>query len=153
MQAVCRLAKVSTRSFYELYADHQKLLESLYIDLNSEVLDAIADGNDELAPDVFTAVRTLVGAALGPMLHDERKARVMEIEVVGVSEALERERRLTFRRLATAVDGAFDLFAAAGHSMAAPCSRRAAVRIMEAWTQLVRSQTWPHCGRPSHCWT
>jgi AcrR family transcriptional regulator len=109
--AVCRLAKVSTRSFYELYADQEQLLERLYLDLNGEVLAALTELTIEPVPNVFAVGRRLVAAALGPMLQDERKARVLEVEVVGISEALEHERRLNFRRLADAVDTAFDALA------------------------------------------
>ena len=52
------------------------------------------------------ALGTLGAAALVPLLQEERKARVMEIEAVGVSEALEQQRRLAIRRLAAAVDTA-----------------------------------------------
>ncbi|AIY00014.1 hypothetical protein ART_0415 [Arthrobacter sp. PAMC 25486] len=120
VQTVCKLAKVSTRSFYELYADHEELLTRLYLELNDEVLATINGGGIEHAPDLFTAVRSLVSAALGPMLADERKARVMEIEAVGVSAALEQQRRATIRRLAVAVDTAFDAFADAGLVESAP---------------------------------
>lgn len=112
--AVCRLAKVSTRSFYELYSEHQELLAHLYLDLNQEVLGAITGGTGAPAGDVLAATRMLVAAALGPMLADERKARVMQVEVVGVSAEMERQRRHTNRQLAGAVDEAFEGFAAAG---------------------------------------
>lgn len=118
--AVCRLAKVSTRSFYELYASQEELLERLYRDLNEEVLKAITGVTFGSDPDVFTVARGLIAAALGPMLHDERKARVMEVETVGVSESLETARRLTIRRLAAAVDSAFEALAETGQIAPVP---------------------------------
>ena len=120
VHAVCQSARVSTRSFYELYADQGELLTRLYHDLNNEVLDAIAARTVLPAADALSAVKALVAAALGPMLEDERKARVLQVEVVGVSQALARERRLTTRRMAAAVDAAFDDIAAAGLIEAAP---------------------------------
>lgn len=143
VQSVCRLAKVSTRSFYELYSDQEELLERLYRDLNSEVLDAITDVAIEPSADAFSAARTLVAAALGPMLRDERKARVLEVEAVGVSDAMERERRLTFRRLATAMDSAFEALAEAGLIVAAPGGLTSLILvggITEALVQRVQTE-------------
>lgn len=143
VQAVCRLAKVSTRSFYELYSDQEELLERLYLDLNGEVLEAITDVVIGPASDAFTAARKLVAAALGPMLNDERKARVLEVEAVGVSEALERERRLTLRRLAAAVDAAFAALADAGVIVAVPQGLTSLILvggITEALVQRVQTQ-------------
>jgi len=146
VQAVCHEAKVSTRSFYELYADHEELLATLYLELNNEVLDAIIGRSGEAdgpAPDAFTATRRLVAAALGPMLADERKARVLQIEAVGISEALERERRLTFRRLASTVDTALEAFAQAGLIDSAPqglASLMIVGGITEALVQRVQTE-------------
>lgn len=120
VQSVCRLAKVSTRSFYELYDDQESLLEHLYQHLNREVLAALTDVTFSPADDVFTVARGLVAAALEPMLQDERKARVIELEAVGVSESLENERRLTLRRLADAVDAGFGALAGSGQIAEVP---------------------------------
>lgn len=143
VQGVCRLAKVSTRSFYEIYADHEHLLESLCHDLNDEVLAAIAERAEAPAPDAFAATRRLVSAVLGPMLADDRKARVLQVEAVGVSEALEQERRRNFRRLGAAVDRAFEGFAAAGLIASAPSGLASLIivgGITEALVQRVQTE-------------
>lgn len=49
----------------------------------------------------------MVSAALMPMLGDERKARVLEVESVGVSQSLEERRRATMRLLADSVEASF----------------------------------------------
>ena len=141
--AVCRLAKVSTRSFYQLYADHHELLTRLYLDLNEEVLAAIDARPLDPGQDLLTATRTLVAQVLGPMLTDDRKARVMEVETVGVSEELEQQRRLTIHRLAAALDDAFEDFAAAGLISSAPGGLTSLVLIggiTEALVQRVQSE-------------
>lgn len=143
VQAVCRLAKVSTRSFYQLYADHHELLTRLYLDLNEEVLAAIDARPLDPGQDLLTATRTLVAQVLGPMLTDDRKARVMEVETVGVSEELEQQRRLMIRRLAAALDDAFEDFAAAGLISSAPGGLTSLVLIggiTEALVQRVQSE-------------
>lgn len=150
VQGVCKLAKVSTRSFYELYSEHQDLLAHLYLALNEEVLAAITGGTGGPVPNVLAATRTLVAAALGPMLADERKARVMEVEVVGVSVELERQRRLTNRRLADAVDAAFEGFAAAGLIDEAPGGLAGLILIGGITEALVqRVQTDPAVREPT----
>lgn len=150
VQAVCRLAKVSTRSFYELYSDQEQLLERLYHDLNGEVLQAITDISIDSSPDAFTAARTLVAAALGPMLHDERKARVLEVEAVGISEAFERERRLTFQRLAAAMDTAFEALVNAGLILATPGGLTSLILVGGITEVLVqRVQTEPSRREPT----
>lgn len=150
VQSVCRLAKVSTRSFYELYADHEELLTRLYLDLNEELLATISGASGRLPRDLFTAVRALADAALGPMLADERKARVLEIEAVGVSEALEQQRRATIRRLAAAVDTALDAFAAAGLIASAPGGLGSLVLIGGITEALVhRVQSAPDAREPT----
>lgn len=111
---VCRLAHVSTRSFYELYAEQSSLLQELYQVLNAEVLAGFAASDANITQPMPYVVRALVAAALAPMLHDERKARVLEVEAVGVSDALERERRAAYREFAAAIDAAFDGFVRAG---------------------------------------
>ncbi len=45
VQPVCKLAKVSTRSFYELYADHEELLTCPYLYLKEEILETIGRGS------------------------------------------------------------------------------------------------------------
>lgn len=150
VQAVCKLAKVSTRSFYELYADHEQLLAELYEDLNEEVLAAIVLAGDSPGPDVFTAVEGLVAAALGPMLVDDRKARVMEVEVVGISDALERQRRLTIRRIAGAVDTGFDALVERGLIASAPKGLSSLILIGGITEVLVqRVQTEPALREPT----
>lgn len=120
VQTVCRLAKVSTRSFYQLYAGHHELLTRLYLNLHEEVLEAIVARPSDPGPDLVPAISALVSQVLGPMLVDDRKARVMEVEAVGVSVELELQRRLTIRRLAAALDDAFADFASAGLISSAP---------------------------------
>ncbi len=150
VQAVCRLAKVSTRSFYELYTDHEQLLTELYLDLNEEVLAAIADAGGTPGPDAFAAVQQLVAAALGPMLADERKARVMEVEVVGISAALEQQRRRTICRLADAVDAGLDTFVQRGLLSLAPKGLSSLILIGGITEALVqRVQTEPARREPT----
>lgn len=120
VQAVCRAAGVSSRSFYELYPHQEALLSQLYGALNDEVLAGLGEGDASDTVDLARSVRTMVALSLEPMLRDERKARVLEIESVGVSDDLERDRRTAYRTFAAAIDAAFARFATAGLIRAAP---------------------------------
>ncbi|ALE91664.1 hypothetical protein AOC05_03810 [Arthrobacter alpinus] len=78
------------------------------------------------------------------MVRDERKARELQVEAGGVSEALEQERRPNFRRLAAAVDCAFEGFAAAGLIASAPSELASLIivgGITEALVQRVQTES------------
>ena len=142
---VCRLAHVSTRSFYELYPEQTGLLRELYRELNVEVLTGFDAAEGDIGRPLAPAVRALVSAALAPMLHDERKARVLEVEAVGVSEDLERERRQAYREFAAAIDAAFAAFVRAGLVPVAPPPLTALILVGGITEALVqRVQAPPH---------
>lgn len=119
IQALCQESGVSSRSFYELFPAHrsdaqqetlsaqESLLEHLYIVLNEEIGEAMETLMIPTESDLLDTTVHIVSAALMPMLADERKARVLEVEAVGVNESLEARRRETMRMLAAAVDAAF----------------------------------------------
>ncbi|MCF2570640.1 TetR/AcrR family transcriptional regulator [Brevibacterium sp. UCMA 11754] len=119
IQALCHESGVSSRSFYELFparrsgsaresiTAQESLLEQLYIVLNEEIGEAMAALTIPAESDLLDTTVRIVSAALMPMLADERKARVLEVEAVGVNESLEARRRETMRMLAAAVDAAF----------------------------------------------
>ncbi len=118
--SVCRLAHVSSRSFYELYSDQSELLAHLYRMLNDEVLSGFADASVNVAEPLFKTVRTLVAGALATTLEDERKVRVLEVESVGVSDSLEQERRSAYRAFAAAIDSAFNALQRSGRIESVP---------------------------------
>ncbi|GAA1927967.1 hypothetical protein GCM10009689_03420 [Brevibacterium antiquum] len=118
IQALCHESGVSSRSFYELFparrSDAQQesitaqesLLEQLYVVLNQEIVEALATLTIPTGASLLDATVHVVSAALMPMLGDERKARVLEVEAVGVNDSLEARRRETMRMLAASVDAA-----------------------------------------------
>ena len=119
VQGLCQEAGVSSRSFYELFEGREALLEAVYVRATQEIVAGLAavrmpdDGGSGPGPGsgpgsgpgaVDEVVRAGVRAAIGPMLADERLGRVVEIEAVGVSESLERRRRVTNLGIARAAD-------------------------------------------------
>lgn len=119
IQALCHESGVSSRSFYELFparsagsaqgaiTAQEALLEQLYILLNKEIVEALRTLDIPAGLSLLEATVGMVSAALMPMLGDERKARVLEVESVGVSQSLEERRRATMRLLADSVEASF----------------------------------------------
>lgn len=147
VQHLCREAGVSSRSFYELYPHHEALLVELYQELNAEVLAGFAEAEVAAASDLQGSVRLLVAGALGPMLCDGRKARVLEIESVGVSEDLEQHRRAAYRTFAHGIDKAFGAFVDASLARPAPAELTSLILVGGITEALVQRLQTPHAQR------
>ncbi|WP_175400101.1 TetR/AcrR family transcriptional regulator [Tsukamurella pseudospumae] len=95
--AICELARVSRRHFYEQFGDREALLRHLYDGVQARgraaVAAALVDGASGAGPE---AVRDLVSRGLAAyidaVLADPRGLRVAFVEVVSVSAELERFR-------------------------------------------------------------
>lgn len=136
VQALCQEAKVSSRSFYELYPAQETLLEDLYDSLNEEISGQLLTWSPATGVPLIEATVHIVSAALEPMLDDERKARVLEIESVGINDAFELRRRETMRRLASSVSAAFGQLCLVFELPAAPGSGQSGSGRDDAGTDL-----------------
>lgn len=89
---LCVRARLTQRSFYEHFQTREDLLVALYgeiIEKHSEqVANALADHPDDAA----AGLRAAVAAAVRGFLEDERAARVVMMEIVGVGPRAERRR-------------------------------------------------------------
>lgn len=106
VQALCTEAGVATRSFYELYGSLDAVIAVLYEQITDEIGQRMAD-MDLSGVDARVIARRGIAAALQPVLDDERKARVIEIEAVGVSEELEARRAEVIRGLGSLLERMF----------------------------------------------
>lgn len=106
VQTVCQRAEVSTRSFYELFTNQDELLEQLYALLVDEVIENLGRAQIPAEATLLAAAQQFVATGLASILDDERKLRVLEIEVVGATAVLEQQRRQAMRALAVAIDQA-----------------------------------------------
>lgn len=89
IKTLCRSAGLSERYFYESFASREQLLGASY-DYLDEALGAQIDLAVQSArPDLIACVRVGTEAVVGFMLNDPRHARIMLMEVVGVSAELE----------------------------------------------------------------
>ena len=79
--------------FYEEFVSKEAVLVELCRDIVTESLDAIAAAIELAATDLEDVTRAGLTAFCHSFLDDPRRARVVLIEVVGVSDEVETERR------------------------------------------------------------
>ncbi|WP_141807471.1 TetR/AcrR family transcriptional regulator [Nocardia bhagyanarayanae] len=90
---ICAAAGLSRRQFYEQYSGREELLVEVYDRIQEQARDAVAQaltaaGAVEARGLMDVAIRAYTEAIVG----DIRKAKVAFVEIVGVSEAVERHR-------------------------------------------------------------
>jgi AcrR family transcriptional regulator len=93
IEKLCAAATVSTRNFYEEFSGREALLMALHDSVLERAAEAVgkafADAEDApLADRIALAVRGYIGTTA----EDPRWARLSYVEVIGVSEAVERHR-------------------------------------------------------------
>jgi AcrR family transcriptional regulator len=109
IRAVSAAASLNSRYFYESFGSREDLLIAVYqrivADIFKRAAEAIA-AEHELEAQARAGLR----AGWTTVTEDRRKARIVAIEVVGVSERLERMRRQNRHALAQlTADGAMSL--------------------------------------------
>lgn len=111
---LCAAAGVATRSFYELYGSQEALLLAVYDRLVQEMSDLIAEALAEDRDDLAGWVRGGVAACVLPLLADERRARIVELEIVGVSKQIDQRTREVTQGFVAMLDDALERMFAAG---------------------------------------
>ncbi len=92
VREVCEVAELNRRYFYESFSAREDLLRAVYEQIIAESRDAIVtaiastDGVDE-------AIRAGLRAWWTTITSDRRKARIITLEIVGVSAEIETRRR------------------------------------------------------------
>lgn len=104
VSGICAAAKVSTRTFYELFDQRADLLEAIYTRVTDRIRDDIEHLPTPTASGVAEWTRDAVRAVVGPLLADLRACQVIEIEVVGLTPQIEERRRQTTLAIAQALD-------------------------------------------------
>jgi AcrR family transcriptional regulator len=99
IRAVSAAASLNSRYFYESFSSREDLLYSVYEQI---VLDIFTKVSEAVARESTIEAQARAGLRAGwtAVTEDRRKARIVAIEVVGVSERLERLRRETRHALA-----------------------------------------------------
>jgi AcrR family transcriptional regulator len=112
IRAVSATASVNVRHFYESFASREDLLYQIYERIVHEIVLAAAQETGK-ADTIEGQARAGLRAGWTIVTDDRRKARIVALEVVGVSERLDRLRRDIRHALA-------DLTARNGLSLAGP---------------------------------
>ena len=115
IEQLCSRAGVSTRNFYEHFANREALLLALHDDLNARALTAVAESLLAVDPsDVAGRVRAGVTAYFRVITTDPRWARIAVVESVGVSRTAEEHRRQAIERFAVLIEAEGNRLAADG---------------------------------------
>lgn len=103
-EQICRLAKVTTRHFYEQFADKEALLITIYDqqiqDTFNQVSVALIGSELPLAERFWQVLEVFLHA----QLQDPRRARLTTIEFLGVSAATEARRQVVIRQFSQLIE-------------------------------------------------
>jgi AcrR family transcriptional regulator len=126
IEGVCRAAGVTHRNFYDLFADREELFMALYDELTQAGQAAVAAAVAEAPGDFAGQAHAGVDAAMHAFADDPKVARVVLIEVHGISPRVERQRREAIDGFAAFVTAVVDGFA----RPASPPPRQLAIRAV-----------------------
>lgn len=90
---VCRAAGLTERYLYESFDDKESLLLALAERIVADFIAAAGPGLALAGSDLDATIEQAVGAAVHSLTDDPRRARILFIEIVGVSPRLEDKRR------------------------------------------------------------
>jgi AcrR family transcriptional regulator len=99
VRQICSEAGLTERYFYESFDDKEDLLIELVDAIFEDALDATAPELKNLDRPLEEVVRKALGDFLESLIGDQRRARVMLLESVGVSTKTEQRRRAQFANL------------------------------------------------------
>jgi AcrR family transcriptional regulator len=99
IRAVCVAAGLNPRYFYESFSSREDLLFAVYQSIATEIVVRATEATAEVQT-IEEQAQAGLRAGWTILTEDRRKARVIALEVVGVSDRLERVRRDTRHALA-----------------------------------------------------
>lgn len=89
---VCRASGLTERYFYEVFADREALLLTVFEQIHDEALAAVVDtARDSTATDIRAKAREVIAAGLAVLADDPRKGRIFVLE--GAKNEVLQERR------------------------------------------------------------
>lgn len=103
VKQICRAARLTERYFYESFSDRESCLAALYSELVDGMRTATVAAVAEVGTDVDDQAHAGLHAFIGYLTEDPRRARVVLIEVVGVSATMEERRHAVLRAFADIV--------------------------------------------------
>ncbi|MBR8741070.1 TetR/AcrR family transcriptional regulator [Nocardiopsis sp. MG754419] len=122
---ICREAELTNRYFYEHFADREAALRAVYDMLVDDAMDRISRAMSAPAGSLEARVMTAVDAYLGFSLDDPRRPRIISVESVGVSPALEERRRSVRHAIAGVFTSEYERCAREGTVVDRPFGKQA----------------------------
>jgi AcrR family transcriptional regulator len=114
IERICAAAGVSARHFYEHFPSREALLRAVYDAVVAGTLDkvlrALAEAGDDPEQKAIAGIETFVHA----FLDDPRNARIVCVEVVGVSREFETHRHAMIRAFAAMIQAQAEALARKG---------------------------------------
>lgn len=103
VKQICVEAELSERYFYESFTDRHYALVTVYVDIIDEVRGATLAAIESAGTTRDTLAERALAAFVETLTRDPRRARIVLIEVVGVSPMLETRRHGVLREFAELV--------------------------------------------------
>lgn len=103
IETICSTASVATRHFYEQFDGREALLRAVLQSLIEELTTVIQEQLENAQRDTHERMSDAIGQVVHYLLSDPRRARLLCLETVGVSAAMETYRREAIHGLATIV--------------------------------------------------
>ncbi len=103
VKQICRVGGLTERYFYESFTDREGCLADLYGDLVGHMRAATLAAVESADSDVDARAQAGLNAFIGYLTDDPRRARVVLIEVIGVSSDMEKRRHGVLREFADIV--------------------------------------------------
>jgi AcrR family transcriptional regulator len=93
VREVCEVAELNRRYFYESFRTREDLLRAVYEQIICDSREAVVAALADTSGTVDDSIRAGLTAWWETITSDPRKARIITLEIVGVSEAIETRRR------------------------------------------------------------
>lgn len=136
LTALCAAAGVSPRHFYELYPGREQLMADLYDEIVLDTARLVREAQQAAPLTAEARIRAGLRAALEHQTDDPRRARVLQLEAIGVSPWLEQHRRGVIAMFAEATEEQYRLLVADGQLVDRPF-RQVATALIGAFDELL----------------
>lgn len=114
IELICSTARVTTRHFYEQFKSREALLAALFQKIVEEIGQQIARVLANESVDMTDRVSQAIRTGVTRLLEDERRARILCLETIGVSHDMEEERRKVIHRFADIIQQYSDSLSESG---------------------------------------